>query len=105
MHLRIMGSDYMVSPLLLPVLFSFLLCVFSCRSSFLKGFRLFSNGCSADRCDFCVLMSLGSFLSTILTVFPYAIHLLSIVHCIFCIPEINLIGCDILCSSVSLDLI
>ena len=52
---RDMGFDYTSSPLLLPVSLWFLLCVFSCRRSFLVGSSLFQRWLSADSSDFGVL--------------------------------------------------
>ena len=51
-----MELDYSVSPPLLPVSFWFLLYAFTCRS-FLVSSGLFTDGCSADSCDFGVLIS------------------------------------------------
>ena len=50
-----MGFDYISSPLLLPVSLWFLLCVFSCRRSFLVGSHLFQRWLSTDSSNFGVL--------------------------------------------------
>ena len=54
-----MGFDCTASPSFLPVLSWFLLYVVNCRKSLWSFFLI--NGCSADSCDFGVLVKAGEF--------------------------------------------